>query len=68
MKTENTMDIFNSELCTERHGFITTEFAKTVARLKKVENRFLAIMTALVLNLLGVVVTLLVILSQAKGG
>jgi len=68
MQEDKTVDKFNSELCTERHGFITTEFARTDVRLKKVENRFLAIMTALVLNLLGVVATLLVILSQAKGG
>jgi hypothetical protein len=59
------MDEFNLDLCTERHGNIKIEFNRTDTRLKKVENRFLMIITALALNLLGVVATLLVILSQS---
>ena len=59
------MDEFNSELCTERHKFIVDAFDKTDGRLKKVENRFLAIMTALILNLLGVIG---VLLTLYKGG
>ena len=67
MQTGNKVDEFNSELCTERHDYIKTTFNKTDARLKKVENRFLAIMTALALNLFGVVLTLIIILVRTQG-
>lgn len=59
---------YNAELCEERHKYIGIGFERIDMRLKKVENRFLAIMTALVLNLLGVVGTLAVLLLRTKGG
>ena len=49
---------FNPELCHERHEFITREFGDMDIRIKKVENRFLAIMTTLVINLIGIICTL----------
>jgi len=66
---------FNPELCQERHEFITRKFddtddkinkaeAKMDARIKKVENRFLIIMTILVSNLIGVICTLGVLLVK----
>lgn len=69
------MNEYNQGLCEERHhtidkafGYFKDEIGKHDMRIKKVENRFLAIMTALVLNLLGVVGTLAVLLLRSKGG
>ena len=50
---------FNHALCEERHEKIGQWEIKMDKRMKSVENRFLAIMTALVLNLTGVIVLLL---------
>lgn len=58
------MTDYNHDLCEERHGFIATEFAKHDGRIKKVENRFLAIITTLTLNLVGVIAILLITLSK----
>ena len=49
---------FNHDLCEERHDFIEKKFDKHDKRIKKAENRFLTILTMLVMNLLGVVVIL----------
>lgn len=57
---------FNYDLCEERHGFIKGAFGDMNNRIKKVENRFLVIMTTLVINLLGVICTLGVLLTHAK--
>jgi len=59
---------FNSELCKERHKFINKGFDKMDTRLKKVENRFFAIMTVLVINLFGVIGTLALSYIKLKGG
>ena len=53
-------DNFNKDLCEERHRFITGEFENMNNRLKKVENRFLVIMTTLSLTLIGVIANLLI--------
>ena len=45
---------YNPELCNERHGDIKAMITEIFSRLKKVENRFLAMMTLLIANLLGV--------------
>ena len=58
------MEGFNSELCDERHGDIKAMFKEIFSRLKKVENRFLAIMTALVFNLFGIVGILIAVLVK----
>lgn len=60
------MNEYNYALCEERHEKISKEFDNMDTRIKKVENRFIAIMTALILNLLGVVATLSVMISQAQ--
>lgn len=57
------MEEFNPKLCAERHLLIMARDTVTDTRLKKVENRFLAIMTALVLNLLGVITTLFIVMA-----
>jgi hypothetical protein len=54
---------YNKELCEERHKFITGEFESMDDRVKKVESRFLVIMTSLVLTLIGVIANLLIQLS-----
>jgi len=61
---------YNYELCEERHGNITEAFQRQGERIGKVENRFLAIMTILVVNLLGIVGTLAVLLLRlnVQGG
>ena len=41
---------------------------KLEARVKKVENRFLVMMTTLSLNLIGVIVILVLQLTKLKGG
>ena len=58
------MEGFNPELCDERHGDIKAMFKEIFLRLKKVENRFLAIMTALVFNLFGIVGILIAVLVK----
>lgn len=58
------MTDYNYDLCEERHGFITAEFAKHDWRIKKVENRFLAIITTLTLNLVGVIAILVINLTK----
>jgi len=55
---------YNSELCDERHIFITRAFDKYDVRIKKVENRFIAILATLVANLLGVIGVLAVLLVR----
>jgi len=59
---------YNPKNCEERHHFINKGFEKMDIRLKKVENRFLAIMTILVVNLLGVIGTLALSYLKLKGG
>ena len=59
---------YNKELCDERHHFITKGFEKMDIRLKKVENRFLAIITTVLLTLVGVIINLIVILTQKPPG
>ena len=50
---------YNHDLCEERHKGVD----KMDARLKKVENRFIAIMTILIANLIGVICTMGVLLA-----
>jgi len=50
---------YNHDLCEERHRYVDKEFVDMDGRIRKVENRFLAIITALVLNLVGVITLLL---------
>ncbi len=52
------------ELCDERHGTLDKWCNKVEARLKAVENRFLAMLTLLIANLLGVATTLLILLNR----
>jgi len=59
-----TEEEYNPKLCNERHGYIDKGFNKMDLRLKKVENRFLAIMTVLMLNLLGVASSLALIVIK----
>ena len=54
---------YNHDLCEERHEFIPKEFTEVKARLKKVENRFIAIMTVLITNLIGVICIMGVLLA-----
>jgi hypothetical protein len=65
------LDGYNKELCDERHEFIQNAFSeikkdskeafeKVDARLKIIDARFIAIMTALVVTLVGVAANLLV--------
>ena len=58
------MDEFNTELCTERHEYIEKSFDSFDKRLKKVENRFLALITLLIGNLIGVIAVLGVLLIK----
>ena len=52
------VDGFNKKLCDERHDFIVTSFEKISSRLDRVEDRFLVIMTTLVITLVGVIANL----------
>ena len=52
------MSEYNQELCEDRHKRIPKEFKEMKDRLKKVENRFIAIMTVLIANLIGVICTM----------
>ena len=53
-----------SKLCDERHTHIDQTLGGLDERIKKVENRFIAILTALCLNLLGV----LILVFRTVGG
>lgn len=55
---------FNPDLCEERHGYLKEWCQGMEGRMKKVENRFLALMTTLCLNLLGVIVILIKLLAS----
>lgn len=55
---------FNKALCEERHRVINEEIDNVDKRVKIIENRFLAIMTALVLTLVGVVANLLIQIAR----
>jgi len=61
-------DEYNQRLCEERHRHIEEKF-QTMGdninnRLDKLENRFLAIITTLVFNLLGVIVTVIILILR----
>lgn len=58
-------ETFNPRLCENRHEHIGRAFERLDARMIKIENRFLAIITILIMNLLGVAGTLLVLLVRA---
>ena len=49
---------YNHDLCKERHDNIGKEFMRMDLRLKKVENRFLAIIMLHLSTLLGIVAIL----------
>lgn len=53
---------YDSKLCDERHQFIVETFDKHDGRIRKVENRFIAILATLIANLLGIVGVLGVLL------
>jgi len=55
---------YNFKLCEERHEDIKEAFKKMDSRMHKVENRFLIILTALIVNLLGVVSSLVILLFK----
>jgi len=55
---------YNWRLCEERHKNIDSLDKLIELRFKKLENRFLMIMTALCLNLLGVIASLAVIIMK----
>ena len=59
---------YNPGLCKERHRHIEEKFANMdviyTNRLDKLENRFLKIMTVLVFNLLGILVTLILMIIR----
>ena len=57
-------ETFNKELCDEKHGTLNEWCNKLEIRVKSVENRFLAMVTLLVFNLLGVAGTLLILLAK----
>lgn len=46
---------YNYALCEERHETIKTESTEMFDRLKKIENRFLVIVTLLIANLMGII-------------
>ena len=58
------MNAFNADLCTKQHEYIEKSFDKFDRRLKRVENRFLALITLLITNLLGVIAVLGVLLAK----
>ena len=58
------MSDFNHDLCEERHRKIDKGFGDMDNRVGKVENRFIAIITTLALNLIGVIALLVIVLSQ----
>ena len=55
---------YNFALCEERHKYIKDGQIIMDARMKKVENRFLTIVTTLALNLIGVISILAVLLLK----
>ena len=58
------MDEFNHKLWEERHYNIKEEFKDMDGRIKKVENRFITILTLLIANLIGISGTLFIILVK----
>lgn len=52
---------YNKELCDERHVRLDKWCIKLEVRMKVVENRFLALVTLLIANLLGVIATLVIL-------
>jgi len=58
MKVDMTNDYINSKLCNERHTRIDTRLGILENKMEKIESRLTASLTALVLNLVGVIVIL----------
>jgi len=59
------MKNYNFELCESKHNSIDRTLEKIDQRIGRVENRFLALITGIVLNLLGVVGTLIILISRS---
>jgi len=59
------MTDYNFELCEARHQGLGESLREIKGRLSKVENRFLALITGILLNLLGVVGTLIILLTKS---
>lgn len=57
---------YNAEWCKERHENIEKAFKYLDGRLKKVENRFLAMITILIMNLVGVIASLAVLVLKLQ--
>jgi len=55
---------YNFALCEERHEYIKDGLTVMDTRMKRIENRFLAIITTLALNLIGVISILAVLLLK----
>lgn len=60
------MEGYNWELCQDRHRKIEKAEAKVDKRLKKVENRWVVLLTIMVITLLTVVGNLVVLLTRVK--
>ena len=58
------VDAYNANWCADKHKHIDEELGKCDKRLSKVENRFLAMITILIMNLLGIIGTLSIILIK----
>ena len=56
------MSDYNEKNCDERHAHIDNWCQNMETKIRKVENRFLALISMLSLNLVGVIVTLIVLL------
>ena len=57
---------YNHDLCEERHSYLKTWCEEASNRMKKVENRFLAMMTTLCLNLIVVIIILIKTFAGGK--
>lgn len=60
------MENYNWQLCQERHEDIKIEEADVSKRLKKVENRWVVVLTIMVITLATVVGNLIVLLTRTK--
>ncbi|NNF99490.1 MAG: hypothetical protein HKM93_08940 [Desulfobacteraceae bacterium] len=60
------MTAYNHKLCEERHRHIEKTEDAMFTRLKKVENRFLALMTMLSMNLVGIIGVLVTLILKGQ--